>query len=387
MLTAEDLSTEDYRAGLRSWLIERQSALAPYRSTHAATHAELVTLGRQLARELWDADWKRWGWPRDAGGLGGGPLHRAVLYDELGGQGLLLPETDYVAEVLGDATIRFAPEIARKLLADFVSGREIWAQGFSEPEAGSDLASLRTRAVRDGDDYVVSGQKIWTSNGYLADRLFTLVRTGTPDSRHRGISALLIDTDIPGVTIRPLTYASGLDEMAECFFDDVRVPADRLIGAENAGWGVAMFLLQFERGMYAWMRHVWLRGRIRELAAQVKATDTASAEALGRAYQTVCALRARSAATVRRLAAGEMVGPEASADKVLLATAEQTTLDTARQLLFPAFETDPAAEGWRSDWWYTRAASVYGGSGEVQRTILADRVLHLPAEDGRERKG
>ncbi|HVU72969.1 MAG TPA: acyl-CoA dehydrogenase family protein [Mycobacteriales bacterium] len=381
----EVLELDAYRDGVRSWLRGSADVLEPF-TAHPFDRVALLAQHQRLTRVLWDAGWKRYGWPTSVGGYGGGVLHRAVLYDELAIAGIPLAETDYFLEVMGDPTLHFAPDIAHELLPAVLRGDAMWAQGFSEPGAGSDLAALRTRAARDGDgpeaDYVVNGHKLWTSSGFAADWFFTLVRTGTPESRHRGITALMIDAHAPGVTTRPLVFASGTWEMSESFFDDVRVPASMRIGPHDGGWGVAMHLLQYERGMYAWMRQAWLFAQLRALGGSADPSDTAAADAIGRAYHAVSALRARSLTTVRRLAAGETVGPDASADKVLLAAAEQLTLDVVRQLRFPAFELGASEhhDVLRAEWWFTRASSIYGGSGEVQRGILADRVLHLPAE-------
>ena len=175
--------------------------------------------------------------------------------------------------------------------------------------------------------------------------------------------------------------------MCETFFDEVEVPADRLIGEENEGWEVAGYLLQYERSMYAAQRQAWLfsgcvicRPGSRRQGPPV-ASDSAAADILGRAWSAVATLRARTASTVRRLDAGELVGPEASADKLLLGTAEQTVFDAVRELLGEAFLLDDADE-WRSKWWYSRAATIYGGSAEVQCTILADPILGLPSQSG-----
>jgi alkylation response protein AidB-like acyl-CoA dehydrogenase len=213
--------------------------------------------------------------------------------------------------------------------------------------------------------------------------LFCLVRTGTPESRHRGLTMLLIDAASPGVTARPVSLANGRAELGECFFDDVFVSSDRVIGEENGGWAVAMHLLQFERAVYAWMRTAFILARLRQLAAQLPAAALASDSArqrIGSVYLDLVGLRARSAGTVRRLAAGEMVGPEASADKLLLGAAEHSILDAARELLGPTFGVGSAPEidRWRDEWWYSRAATIYGGSAEVQRGIIGDRVLNLP---------
>lgn len=372
-------SPEDYRAHFRDWLGVHAEQLLQHGSFNSDRKAQIVAQQR-LTRVLWDAGWKRFGWPESEGGVGGGPAFRAVFYDELSQAGVPVPETDYVLEVLADPTREFAADLANALLPPFLRGDELWAQCFSEPEAGSDLAALRTRAARDGDDYVVSGQKIWTTNGFAADRLFTLVRTGSAESRHRGITALLIDADSPGVTIRPLTFASGSQELAECVFEEVRVPLSRRVGDENAGWSVAMRALEFERGMYAWMRQSWLLAKVMQLASRAAPMDTTTADALGNAYQAVVSLRVRSLQTVRRLDRGHPVGPEASVDKILLASAEQLVMDVARQLSQFAFEIGTEDRQLREEWWYSRAASIYGGSGEIQRGIIADRVLHLPTE-------
>jgi hypothetical protein len=189
------------------------------------------------------------------------------------------------------------------------------------------------------------------------------------------------------VTVRPIKLASGRSELAECFFDDVRVPAGRLIGDEGQGWAVAMYLLQYERAAWAWLRAAVLLQRLRALiglladgTASAPAADAAVSEVLGTVYLDLLSLRARSVDTVRRLAAGQTVGPEASADKLLLGACEQSVYDAARALLGPRFLFGDASRQWREEWWYSRTTTVYGGSAEVQRGIIADRVLKLPKE-------
>jgi alkylation response protein AidB-like acyl-CoA dehydrogenase len=243
-----------------------------------------------------------------------------------------------------------------------------------------------------GGEYVISGHKIWTSHGATALRLVLLVRTGSQESRHRGLSMIMVDAGAPGVTVRPIELASGRAELAECFFDDVRVPASRLIGAEGEGWAVAMYLLQFERAVYAWLRASVLLRRIRALAGALAdgaggppasgslAPAAVADQVLGAVYLDLVSLRARSVGTVRRLAAGETVGPEASTDKLLLGACEQSVYDAARSLLGPKFLFGEAGRQWREDWWFSRTTTVFGGSAEVQRGIIADRVLKLPRE-------
>jgi alkylation response protein AidB-like acyl-CoA dehydrogenase len=377
-----------YRTALRSYL-STERHLHRWRGRRYSSTEERTADHAVLLKVLHRGRWSRFGWPTEAGGLGGDPRHRAILYDELSATGLPVPEQLNLLETLGPPMVRFAPELAARLLPRYLDGSEHWGQCFSEPEAGSDLASLSTRARREGGHYVVTGQKLWTSHGATATRVVALVRTGTPESRHRGLSMMLIDLDSPGIIRRPIAIASGANDLAEIFFDDVVVPVDRLIGEENSGWSVAMYLLQYERAMYAWASASVALRRLRELRDQLRersaAGRTAPADAparLGEVYADIVTLRATSADTVRRLAAGETVGPEASVDKILLATVEAGINDVARDLLGGEFVLGTASElhEWRDGWWYSRSATILGGSAEVQRTIIADHVLGLPRE-------
>jgi alkylation response protein AidB-like acyl-CoA dehydrogenase len=377
-----------YREALRTYL-STDPALDRWRSAHSAGTEARMADHALLMGELYRHGWSRHGWPEEAGGLGGDERFRAVLYDELAAAGLPIPGPHLLLETLGPPLVRFAPDLAAAHLPAYLRGEEWWGQGFSEPEAGSDLAGLRCRARREGDSYVISGQKLWTSHGATATRLVCLVRTGTAESRHRGLSMIMVDVATPGVSVRPIALASGDNELAEVFFDDAVVPTDRLVGEEGQGWAVAMYLLQFERAMYAWLsaaealrRLRELRDRLRSRTAEGRPLPDGAAARMGEVYTDLVALRARSADTVRRLASGETVGPEASVDKVLLATLEIGLHDLARDLLGADFLVGHAADDarWRADWWYSRSATILGGSAEVQRTILADHVLGLPKE-------
>jgi alkylation response protein AidB-like acyl-CoA dehydrogenase len=268
-----------------------------------------------------------------------------------------------------------------------LSGTELWCQGFSEPEAGSDLASLRCRAVPEGDPrtaatWVIRGQKVWTSLAQYADRCVLLARTGPADSRHRGITAFFVDMDAPGVHVRPIEMINGEREFAEVFFDDVVVPADRMLGELNGGWAVAMSILPYERSSCFWQRIAYLYRRLERLVEAAPGGDRA-AEVAGEAYLQLHALRARSRATQHRLAETGTIGAETSIDKVLVATAEQTTYDAARRLLAGVVELEESTAGemWRSEYLYSRAATIYGGTLEVQRNIIARRLLELGSDE------
>jgi alkylation response protein AidB-like acyl-CoA dehydrogenase len=269
-------------------------------------------------------------------------------------------------------------------LPPIARGERAWAQGFSEPNAGSDLAGLRTRAVRDGDHYVVDGQKVWTSLGHRSRWCGVLARTGDPAGRHRTLTLFWVDMESPGVTVRPLQTTTGEAEFAEVFLDSVTVPADHVIGEVDGGWKVAMHLLQYERGMWAWQRQAIMHAALDDLVAKA-GEHPAAGDAIGTAYVALAALRVRSRQTVARLAIGERLGPEVSIDKTLLSTAEHAVNDAVRALRVNdfLFGDDADARRIRGEWYYSRAASVYGGAVEVQKNIIAQHVLGLPREERR----
>ena len=332
-----------------------------------------------VLRALHDAGWTRLGWPVEASGLGGSPLQRSVIYDELAAAGYVVPEILSALEIIGPMLVRHAPALAAACLPATLRGEEWWCQGFSEPDAGSDLGSLRTRTVPDGPGFRLTGQKMWSSFGHIARWCCVLARTGDPDSGHRGLTMFWVDLTAPGVTVRPTPCASGRAETAEIFLDDVLVAGDHVIGGVGQGWAVVMYLLQFERGAYAWMRQAELHTELQRLLAGPGDVPDAAAE-VGDAYLALFALRSQALATTRRLYGGTDLGPEISVDKILLATTEQRVADVARELLWPGLEVDdgePAAT-WRRLWAYSRITTIYGGAIEVQRDLVAERLLGLP---------
>ncbi|MEU9450452.1 acyl-CoA dehydrogenase family protein [Streptomyces sp. NPDC048277] len=364
------MRTEEFRRGLRAWLDTHDLTPPPDDSLDA----QVAQLARVRAA-LWDADWMRHGWPRAVGGLGGTGTLRAVLGEEVASRALAEPGIWSMVEVLVPTIVDYAPPaLAAEMVPRLLSGREQWCQGFSEPGSGSDLASLATRAVPDGDVWVVSGQKVWTSLAQYAARCVLLARTGGPG--HAGISAFLVDMDSPGITVRPLRTMHGVDEFAEVFLDDVRVPAHRMLGGPGDGWRLAMDLLPHERSTCFWHRTAHLYGTLDRLLADGCEPD---ADALGAVWLDLHTVRCRSAATQRALAEGGRLGPETSVDKILLATAEQRLFDTARELLPGAVELAEEA-GWRTGYLYARAATIYGGTAEIQRNIVARRLLGLGRE-------
>ncbi|HEY3673564.1 MAG TPA: acyl-CoA dehydrogenase family protein [Acidimicrobiia bacterium] len=378
MTGGRPLELDEFRSQLATWLDDRPALLDRQRTCFSLELTEVVDVQRELQEELFAGGWVRHGWPEALGGLGGDARHRAVLYDELGVRRVAIPESYLTVETLVPMLSVHAPDLAQRHLADLLRGAERWCQGFSEPDAGSDLASLRTKAVRDGDDWVVDGHKIWTSQATVSQRCVVLLRTGTQESRHRGLSMLLVDHETAGVEVRPIRTMSGRDELGEVLFDGARVPGDRLIGEPGDGWALAMYLLQWERGMYPWQRQAGLLATLDQLVA--RAGEAIDPRALADAYLSVLPMRLSAGHTIRRLAAGEMPGPEVSVDKVLLARAELAVFDLADTVLDGDVELGDDADDaeWRHDWLFSRSAPIYGGSYEIQRQILAERVLGLP---------
>jgi len=374
----------DFAVEIRKWLTDHADELAEFRRPHPGPIEATWELEQRLHRTLYDAGLLRWGWPAECGGLGGSPLLRAVLHEELGAAGLPILESLQQLEVIGSTVVVFAPSIAAEHLPAALRGDELWCMGSSEPDAGSDLASLRTRAEPDGDCYRVHGQKIWTSSGHLSRWCTLVARTGRPENRHKGLTVFWLDMTSKGVEVRPIACADGRNEVSEIFLEDVQIPRSRIIGEVNSGWRALMYFMQYERGNFSWVRQAWLHGRLAAGLAVAGADQPSSATSIaGDAYLALCSLRARSLGIVTRLAAGEYVGPEISEVKLLLADAEQTVFDAIRRLTAGAFEfgDDPDSALIRQLWSFSRAVTIYGGASEVQKDIVAERVMGLPRSE------
>jgi alkylation response protein AidB-like acyl-CoA dehydrogenase len=334
-------------------------------------------------------------WPQEFGG-GGGPAAEQIIIDqELAAAGA--PEFANVVglDVLGPSLLRFgSDEQRRRYIPPILAAEEIWCQGFSEPDAGSDLASLRTRADERGDHFVVSGQKTWVSWGQFARWCGVLARTQDAGPKHRGISMLIVDMRSPGVELRPMTQTTGHAEFCELFLDDVVVPRENLLAGLGDGWKIAMHTLGHERGTAALPRQVklrtWLDRAVRVASERTVdggplIDDPGAQLALARALVAVEVLRHHAYRTVGEFLNGGAVGPDSSSVKLLMAEAEQRLAATAIELLGPTIEhaePDAADEDgfWNETYLYSRAASVYGGTQQIQRDIIADRVLALPKE-------
>src|SRR5215213_3772565 len=334
-------------------------------------------------------------WPEQFGGGGRPPVEQMVVDQELAAAGA--PEFVNVVglDVLGPSLLTFGSDEQRsRHIPGILSAGEIWCQGFSEPDAGSDLASLRTRAVETDEHFVLSGQKTWVSWGQYARWCGVLARTDNTVARHRGISMLIVDMRSPGVEMRPMTQITGHAEFSELFLNDVIVPKENLLSERGDGWKIAMHTLGHERGTAALPRQVKLRTWLdravrvaarRELNGTPLLDDPQSQVELARAYIGIEVLRHHAYRTVGEFLNGGAVGPDSSSVKLLMAEAEQRLAATALELPGPTIEhAEPGAADedgfWNETYLYSRAASVYGGTQQIQRDIIADRVLALPKE-------
>jgi hypothetical protein len=335
---------------------------------------------RAWNRALADARFAAIAWPEEWGGRGAGVMEQVVYAEEMhraGAPGTLNP--------LGLSNI--APAIIehgtddqkRNLLPRMLRGDDIWCQGFSEPNAGSDLASLRTSAVRDGDEWVVNGQKTWNTLGNLANWCELLVRTDPSAPKHKGITCLLVDMTLPGVEVRPLTTITGEREFNEIFFTDVHVPVSQTLGPANEGWRVAMTTLAYERGTVAKL-HLGTRAKVQRLietARQVGvASDPVVRQQLARVYLEGELLKLISDRAISGELHGRPMGPEGSIAKLLWSETEQHITEVASEVLGP-----DALEGpWARDRVYSRALTIAGGTTQVNKNIVAQRILGLPRD-------
>jgi alkylation response protein AidB-like acyl-CoA dehydrogenase len=375
------MELDAHRASLEAWLDDNGPALAPDFEGMGTLDQQVAQIDK-VKRLAFDAGWMRWGWPERVGGLGGSALLRASLAESLTARDLVEPGLYSLIEVLAPTMIDYAaPDLAATMVPRLLSGKEIWCQGFSEPGTGSNLASLSCRATRDGEGWRVNGQKLWTSLAQYADRCVLLTRTGSPESAHRGITALFVDMDSPGITVRPVETMHGVAEFCEVFLDDVAVPLDRTLGEVGQGWSVAMDLLPFERSTALWQKCAYLHRRLEQLLASAP-EGTLGPEEVGALFARLYALAARARATLHRLAAGGRLGPETSVDKILVATVEQAIFDLATDALAPEVWTseEASSQRWRTEFLFSRAATIYGGTLEIQRNIVARRLLDLGAE-------
>ena len=381
---------EELRRAFRSWLTEHLPW--PYGTGLPPRFddlAEAVAFGRRWQAELATDRWVGITWPEEYGGRGLGALENYVVIEELararapelvGRIGINLVGPTLLAHGTAQQKARFLPHI--------LSAAELWCQLFSEPDAGSDLASLTTRAVRVDGGYRVTGRKVWTSYAQFADWGFCLTRTN-PDAptRQRGISALVVDMHAPGVTVHPLVQSTGEAEFNEVELDEVFVGADHRVGDEGAGWTVANSTLSHERGVNP--RQLVIHSQLIEELLRLADTngsfdDWRLRQQLAQAATEVRLFQLHNWRTLTRLAKGESPGPEGSALKLywseMSKRLHQTALDVlgSASPLWHGAPGNPADGAWQRSWLYYQASSIFAGTNEIQRTLVGERVLGLP---------
>jgi alkylation response protein AidB-like acyl-CoA dehydrogenase len=392
-----------FRASVRSFIEERlPAAWAGFGALEGTAFDDFTREWRQtLAAPGYLAP----SWPKEYGGAGLDPLEAVVLAEELqrarvpsGG-----PNDAFGVRLLGNTILRWGTDDQRRtLLPRILSGEDSWCQGYSEPDAGSDLANLRCRAELDGDHWVIDGQKLWTTAARSANWIFLLARTDPDSQRHRGISFLLCPLDQSGVLIRPIRMMSGEEEFNEVFFSEARTSKANVVGPIGSGWDVAMTLLGFERGSTAATLHLRFRDEFARLLALARQTGAAEAprirDRLAMRYAELEIMRFAGYRALTTVVSGQEPGPEASISKLLWSEYHQRLTELAVEIVGPSAMTPtgrrPSSQigpddlgapvssiaSWVDVFLNARAGTLYQGTSEIQRNTLAERVLGLPRE-------
>src|SRR4051812_36300673 len=365
----------EFRDAVRGWIEENHPGREP------DGDREVFEFRRAWQRALNDRGWAGLSWPTEYGGAGATLVEQAIFYEEIARAG-----APSMANVLGLAMggptviAHGSEEQKQRFLPAILSADEIWCQGFSEPGSGSDLASLKTRAVRDGDDWVVTGQKVWTTYAHEAKWCMLVARTDREAPKHRGLTYFLMDMEQDGVDVRPLVQITGEAEFNELFIEEARIPNDNIVGGEGQGWGVAITTLMHERAGLAFALQVQVQIVLRELQQQIRdaglTDDPLIRQRFAQVYVESQVLRLNAyrglTATMKRGAPG----PEGSLGKWHWAEVNQALTELAMDVAGPRAQL--ADDGWTYRFLRARANSIEGGTTEILRNIVAERVLGLP---------
>ncbi len=380
--SAED---EEFRVELRRFLTEHNPGKPPKNPT------DRLQWQRDWAATKFDLGFAGPGWPVEFGGMGLSFARQVIYHQEFAEARILQQHPGTGLDMVGPTLIKYGTEEQReRFLTPMLRADELWAQAFSEPEAGSDLPALRTAARRDGDDYVINGQKVWNTNADKADFFFALVRTGTQQSRQKGITYLLVDTATPGITVRPLRDMTGAYHFCEIFFDDVRVPRANRVGDENDGWRITRTTLGHERSAGALNQAAFYR-RIMDELIELARTSGAAKDLSVRRELVQFDLRARlmeinALRMVSTIVRTGEPGAAASVSRLYISEFEKelhvfaTDLLGASGALAPD-DADSVQRGrWVSGMLRTRASTIGAGTAEIQRNTIAEQVLGMPRD-------
>ena len=382
---------EAFRTAFRAWLEQNRQYSTPAREPLAD---ELE--GDWDARVRWHqrlhaGGWIGIHWPKEYGGRGATLLQKVIYQDELECAGAALPFTGFGISLLGPTLIHWGnEEQKRRHLPPILAGEEFWCQGYSEPNSGSDLASLQTRAVEDGDDFVVNGAKIWTSAAQHADWIFLLVRTDSAAPKHKGISYLLVDMKTPGITVRPLVQMTGARGFNQVFFEDVRVPRKNLVGEKNQGWQVAITTLMFERASGHDRGLLKQVGQLADLARRTPRNvgtawnDTSVRQRIAQLKAEGEAIRYTGYRQLTRQLKGLPPGAESSMLKLCATELALRIASFGMELLGPYSQIEVGspfaldAGLWSQRMLAARGPTIYTGTNQIQHNIIGERVLGLP---------
>jgi alkylation response protein AidB-like acyl-CoA dehydrogenase len=375
-----------FRAEVRAWL----EANVPKQALRSFDTEEGFEQHRRWEATLNSGRWSMVTWPKELGGRGCDLIEWLIFEEEYWRAGAPMRVNQNGIFLLGPTLMDYGTaEQKARFLPRMAAGRDIWAQGWSEPNAGSDMAAIRCKAIRDGDDYVINGQKIWSTRAVWADWLFGLFRSDPDSQRHQGLTFLLMPLKTPGITVRPIRQLNGLPGFAEVFFDDVRVPVQNRLHGEGEGWSVAMATAGFERGLM-------LRSpaRFQATAAALVALykknresadrDPAVREAVLEAWMRSEAYALATYRTASSLIKGGTIGAESSTNKIFWSELDQRMHETAMHILGARaglLPHAPAARGvgnWLDGFLFAQAGPIYAGTNEIQRNIIAERMLGMP---------
>ncbi|HTO10456.1 MAG TPA: acyl-CoA dehydrogenase family protein [Candidatus Binatia bacterium] len=382
---------EAFRKEVRAWL-ERNLPEDLKGKAFASSRADVEEVRRLRAwqKTMAEAGYVGMDWPREFGGRGAPITEMVILYQEMARAESPQIVNRGGVSMLGPTLMKLGtPAQQQRFLKKILTAEELWCQGFSEPNAGSDLANLQTRAVLEGDHFVVNGQKVWTSMGHVADWCFLLVRTDPSAAKHKGISFLLVDMKTPGITLRPLRQITGEAEFNETFFDSVRVPKENLVGKLNEGWSVAITTLSYERDLLTFIRHISLRNALHRLVKLTQSrgrnTDPVVRQKIAELWIGEQALQLNGYRSLTKILKGGAPGPEGSTSKLFWSWLDQELALTATQVIGPYSQIADGA--WAPDegqWQFyellARGSGIRAGTTEILKNILGERVLGLPKD-------
>lgn len=375
-----------FRAEIRGWL----EANVPKSSLKSFDTEEGFQQHREWEGKLNEGRWSAVTWPKHLGGRGCDLIEWLIFEEEYWRANAPLRVNQNGIFLLAPTLMEFGTEEQKaRFLPRMASGQDIWAQGWSEPGAGSDMAAIRARAVREGDHYVINGQKTWSTRAVWADWLFGMFRTDPDSQRHHGLTFVLLPLNLPGITIRPIKQLNGLPGFAEIFFDDVRVPVANRLGDEGAGWSVAMATAGFERGLMLrsparFQQTAKLLVDLYQRHPEVAERDPSLKDAVLKAWMDAEAYTLSTYRTAGRLAKGGHIGAEASTNKIFWSELDLQMHETAMRILGSRGELLPEAPDagdvghWLDGFLFAQAGPIYAGTNEIQRNIIAERMLGLP---------